>query len=179
MTADHIIEKIREALEAGPTPGYWIVNGQKSLRGRNGEYIAKANWRNGVADAAYIAACNPQNIAALLAALDAKDAETRCIVADVAKDFRAVNVDSVLSQMGDVVPMLLHRAEAAEAEIDALRKALAPFCKYTTADGLPGGLLRIPDEHPVLFNGTGDDCKIVVTVGDFRRARTLAGDNHE
>ena len=38
------------------TPGPWVVKGQKSIRGPNGEYIAKANWQNGMANAKLIAA---------------------------------------------------------------------------------------------------------------------------
>lgn len=49
----------------------------------------------------------------------------------------------------------------------ALRAALEPFAQYPTADGLPNGLLRIDDEHPILFFGQ----EVIATVGDFRRAR--------
>ncbi|WP_421591160.1 hypothetical protein [Shinella sp. M27] len=62
------------------------------------------------------------------------------------------------------------RIEALERENATLREALDPFAKYKTADGLPNGFLRIPDSHPVLFNGLGSDIEFVVTVADFRRA---------
>lgn len=38
------------------TPGPWNVNGQKSIRGKNKEYIANANWKNGANNARLIAA---------------------------------------------------------------------------------------------------------------------------
>lgn len=62
------------------------------------------------------------------------------------------------------------RIEALERENATLRAALEPFSKYKTADGLPNGFLRIPDQHPVLFNGLGDQVELVITIGDFRQA---------
>lgn len=38
------------------TPGPWWINGQKSVRGPDFEYIANANWKNGKANAQMIAA---------------------------------------------------------------------------------------------------------------------------
>lgn len=38
------------------TQGPWLVNGKQSIRGTNGEYIARANWNNGEANARLIAA---------------------------------------------------------------------------------------------------------------------------
>lgn len=166
-TPDQVIANIREALEAGPTPGEWCAGDmwvfvspasgvptdalENILRDRPAEEIN--------ANVSFIAAVNPQNIAVLLAAFDSKDAETRCIVADVAKDFRAVNVNAVMAQMGDVVPMLLARAEAAEAERDALLKALEPL--FARADK---------------WKHNSDNARISVTLGELRRARTLSGD---
>lgn len=65
------------------------------------------------------------------------------------------------------------RIEALERENATLRAALEPFAKYKTADGLPNGFLRIPDQHPVLFNGLGDQPEFVITIGDFRRAAAI------
>lgn len=39
------------------TPTPWKVNGYKSIRGSNKEYIASANWRNGSANADHIVKC--------------------------------------------------------------------------------------------------------------------------
>jgi len=58
-------------------------------------------------------------------------------------------------------------------ELEEARKALEPFASFKTADGLPCGFLRIPDEHPMLFNGLGDSIEFVVTVDDFRRASAI------
>lgn len=54
------------------------------------------------------------------------------------------------------------------------KAALEPFAAYTTADGIDGGapFLRIPDNHPILFNGLGDNAKAVVLVKHFRASRT-------
>ena len=38
------------------TPGPWHVSGKQSIRGLQGEYIARANWQNGPANARLIAA---------------------------------------------------------------------------------------------------------------------------
>jgi len=38
------------------TPGPWCVNGKQSIRGANGEYIARTNWQNGEANACLISA---------------------------------------------------------------------------------------------------------------------------
>lgn len=45
--------------EVKPNSLPWNVNGKQSIRGANGEYIAKANWRDGAEHAAFIVrACN-------------------------------------------------------------------------------------------------------------------------
>lgn len=76
---------IREALEAGPTEGPWISQqGQNQMvnpgttihHGRGwGVYSDADEHGPDGADAAFIAACNPAAIRALLADLDAKTAE--------------------------------------------------------------------------------------------------------
>lgn len=48
------------------TPGPWYVNGRQSVRGSNKEYIANSNWKNGMQNAAHIAAANPSAILQLL-----------------------------------------------------------------------------------------------------------------
>lgn len=50
--------------EAAHTPGPWWINGKQSIRGPNGEYIAKVNWRGGIDDARLIAAA-PELLAEL------------------------------------------------------------------------------------------------------------------
>jgi hypothetical protein len=160
QSPDQIIAQIREALEAGPTPGEWTVNGQKSLRGPNGEYIAKANWRNGMKDAPFIAACNPHNIAVLLAELDS-----------LREGKWAVKHVDTMNDMASLAVAL----KAAEAERDALRKALKPFSRVAgemfarnwNAKQIVVALDTPEDSHRV-------------TACDFFRARTLlSGDNHE
>lgn len=58
--------------DAKHTPGPWRVNGQKSVRGPNLEYIANANWKNGEANARLIAAA-PDLLEALIMVRDADD----------------------------------------------------------------------------------------------------------
>lgn len=68
------------------------------------------------------------------------------------------------------------RTERAEAELIALRQrvkeVLEPFAKYETPEA-GNGLFQLPDECDVLFNGTGEDCAAVITLGHFRAARAL------
>lgn len=153
MTADHIIEKIREALEAGPTPGPW---GSYSLPQSNtqgpsvGRLVGlpeinrdRSSWFR-PEDAAYIAACNPQDIAVLIQSHE-----------DFKADYFRRHKDSVDH---------LERALAAESERDALLKALAPFAERC--------------KEAVREDDSDNDGVTVKTV-HLRRARTLAGDNHE
>lgn len=69
------------------------------------------------------------------------------------------------------------KLEALERENAELREALKPFAAHQTADGLrgPDSLLYIPDDHPLLFNGLGNNIRVTVTVGHIRRARALLG----
>jgi hypothetical protein len=81
--------EIREALAAGPTPGPWEWWTSNSLRrlsstpsGKDGDVLHAYRCRDGVADISVrqsdmdiIAACNPANIAAILAELDRLRAE--------------------------------------------------------------------------------------------------------
>lgn len=75
------------------------------------------------------------------------------------------------------LPPLQARAIAAEARLAEAVKLMEPFASVTTADGLPDGFLRIPDDHPFLFNATGfpgeETWKPVVTVGHLRAARAF------
>jgi len=83
-------EKIRKALEMGPTPGPWGLtelpsdiqrDGYKFAISRNGlgwriaKVMHEANGGSGVANATYIAACDPDTIRALLEERDALKAE--------------------------------------------------------------------------------------------------------
>ena len=153
MTADHIIEKIREALEAGPYEGPWTVE-EFQHDGRPCALIVSASETiiaeiRGYTDscgngenARFIAACNPQNIAVLLAEFD-----TRAVFEAAWKNQR----DELIGQL-----------EAAEAQRDALRKALAPFA----------------NANRIELVGIDGRC-VYCTKAELYTARTLAGDNHE
>jgi hypothetical protein len=84
-------------------------------------------------------------------------------------------LDAVQPDVMAGILALARQAEEKDARIAALETALKPFAAHQTADGLdgPGSLLHIPDDHPLLFNGLGNDLRVTVTVGDVRRARTL------
>jgi hypothetical protein len=75
-----------------------------------------------------------------------------------------------------------------EAEIDALRKALQPFKAFADAydedqlrrNGVDPRKYDLSDKSTVATSGIfGTSTWRVITAGDCRRARTLAGDNHE
>ncbi len=80
------------------------------------------------------------------------------------------------SSVSDYMAHWEGRTERAEAELIALRQrvkeVLEPFAKYETPEA-GNGLFQLPDECDVLFNGTGEDCAAVITLGHFRAARAL------
>lgn len=80
---------------------------------------------------------------------------------------------NMMNDAADRIEALERENASLRSELDEARKALEPFANYQTADGLPDGFLRIPDEHPLLFNGLGNDCTARVTVGDMRRASAI------
>lgn len=151
------------------------------------------------ANAAYIAACSPDRMREVLAlARQAEALKRRAEAAEAlaermrqeaqahAMEVRTAN--STIYEIYQVVsggkgePGNWHGAEPVRAKLEALqrenaelREALKPFARHKTADGLrgPDSLLYIPDDHPLLFNGLGNDARATVTVGDVRRARTL------
>lgn len=61
---------------------------------------------------------------------------------------------------------------ALEAEVTRLREALEPFAEHDTGAVEAVGIFSIPDEHPLLGTGLGNDWRPSITVGDFRRARS-------
>ena len=143
-------ETIAKAME-GVTPGEWKNIGRL---GENGQYTIKSDpyyvaeitgfQENEQATADYIAACSPHRMRFVL------------------DELYALRETAL-------------KLEAMQREMAKLREALRPFAEHQTADGLIDldGLLRLPDGHPLLFNGLGDDLRVTVTIGDVRRARTL------
>jgi len=90
---------IREALEAGPTEGPWVADDNEGFspwsiwsrmsptgHGEAGPKIAQIQLANDEADAAFIAACNPAAIRALLADLDAKTEALKSVQAAIYMD---------------------------------------------------------------------------------------------
>ena len=92
---------------------------------------------------------------------------------EATRDFH--EAQSVRMETGKLLTNTRIRAETAERERDEAREALKPFAKWKVAEGLPNGMLRTPDQHPILI-GT----EHIVYAGDFRRARaTLSGAKDE
>ena len=87
-------KRIREALEAGPTEGPWLIHDQKGRRWietHSDDVIAqvyKDGRSNAVfeANASLIAACNPSAIRALLADLDAMRGALKSVQAAIYMD---------------------------------------------------------------------------------------------
>jgi len=77
---------IWEALEAGPTPGMWSLWGASDpsqvICCKDG-FIAQTVGANDEANGAFIAACSPANLTALLDAFTAKDAQLAEMRAEV------------------------------------------------------------------------------------------------
>ena len=148
------VDIIEKAME-GVRPGTWVAGySRPASRTRyvyaNNVSILETHDSKGrrdcEANADYIAACSPDRMR---------------VVLDLARQAEAM------------------KREMAEkdARIAALEAGLRPFAAHKTADGLrgPDGLLYIPDDHPLLFNGLGSDARVTMTVGDVRRARALIG----
>lgn len=80
--AQEALAQVREALKAGPTRGNWVVAPKMTMPSIvcavNNVEVCPADHRDPShqdVDAAYIAAANPANIAAILAHADAQEAE--------------------------------------------------------------------------------------------------------
>lgn len=156
-TPDQVIAQIREALEAGPTPGEWVIDEPNShlvARLVDGayEYICAVEPstfsktsrppREDDKNARFIAACNPQNIAVLLGEIN--------------------NLQSVVHAMNEDFAGL-------KAERDALRKALEDMQPHI--DKL-SRCIRVNDELGRVVAG---QTEAVVAIADIH-ARTLSGD---
>lgn len=158
-TPDQVIAQIREALEAGPTPGEWVIDKPnphlvaKLVDGAY-EYICAIEPstfsttdrapHEDDANARFIAACNPQNIAVILGEI--KDLQS--VVHAMNEDFAAM-----------------------KAEREALLKALEPFSKIA-------GEMFARNWHAkaiVVALDTPEDSHRLLA-GDFFHARTLSGD---
>lgn len=72
--AQAALAQIREALEAYPSQGEWYANGTVVYLIHSGQFDL-CDCLQPYANAAYIAKCNPENIAAILAHVDAQAAE--------------------------------------------------------------------------------------------------------
>lgn len=75
MSIKDSIKRLREALAAGPTPGPWVATGNGVHRGARCVLTTDMQPKEQRdTDAAYIAACSPEVLAHLLAALDEREA---------------------------------------------------------------------------------------------------------
>ena len=88
--AQDALAQVREALAAGPRPGEWRVSkyrdGRQALIYDADDFeVARVCYPNRDADAALIAACSPANIAAILAHVEAQEAENEQLRAMLAR----------------------------------------------------------------------------------------------
>jgi hypothetical protein len=86
---------------------------------------------------------------------------------------RVLDPGYLVSQLGEAADAL----DAAEAQVTRLTEALRPFAEHDAGIVEAVGVFSIPDEHPLLGIGLGNDWRPSVTVGDFRRARAALVDN--
>lgn len=120
------IKAIEDALAAGPTPGPWYANdarGSRYIETQSDDVIAQV-FRDGrrcfAADAAYIAACHPEAIRALLDRL--REAEAKSAAWESLYR-RAVNQANGLTNYVEDRPELRH-AERRLTEIEAEARAM-------------------------------------------------------
>lgn len=81
--------------------------------------------------------------------------------------------DGLMPDLGVTVQLMQEAASAISrlsTEVQELRAALRPFAEHDVGV-VNDTVFTIPDEHPLLGNGLGNDWRPTVTVGDFRRAR--------
>lgn len=176
------IKRIREALAAGPTPGPWYLrtNRHPTTNGRAWGWLdtqppggsqygppgLQITWERGSkseANADYIAACNPENVAALLAELDRLTRERDEARAELERERMRLAACGVVAMSNtpesaarnremhadyrsascDDVASAVDREMALRAEVDALRAdaerlsslAYPPFCdEYNEVD---------------------------------------------
>ncbi len=129
-TAELAAARIREALEAGPTPGPWDSCGSLVYLAGDGGFDMR-NCPAAAENAAYIAACSPDALRALLAERDelAKDAARWRLVAGHWKDasMRWKKEPNVPKSITLTVDFGVVAAEAAQIEgflDEAVRAAL-------------------------------------------------------
>ncbi len=98
--AQQALAQVREALAAGPTPGEWYVrtNRHPTTDGRSWGWLdaappggpqrsisgVRVEWEGGdtsAVNARYLAACSPANVAAILAHVEAQEAEIERLTA--------------------------------------------------------------------------------------------------
>ena len=131
-------------------------------------------------DAEAIAAWNRRSDATLTALREEVERLTREVEHYNKNGIVEISVRNV--SVADYMAHWEGRTERAEAELIALRQrvkeVLEPFAKYETPEA-GNGLFQLPDECDVLFNGTGEDCAAVITLGHFRAARALINEIKE
>ena len=91
------------------------------------------------------------------------------------------NLDALSSDVRDTREMIVEanaKRRAAEAKVDALREALAPFAKGAEAieqalEDVGAGLACAPDDWNIDTIDPAGSTPVVCTMGDLRRARAL------
>lgn len=83
-----------------------------------------------------------------------------------------LDYNEVIPAFGRYVDAIKAERHELRAEVTRLREALEPFAEHDTGAVEAVGIFSIPDEHPLLGTGLGNDWRPSITVGDFRRARS-------
>ncbi len=174
--AQTALAQVREALAAGPTPGPWYVrtNRHPTTDGRSWGWLdaappggpqraiagVRVEWEGGdtsAVNARYLAACSPANMTAILAHVEAQEAEIERLTAalqyeqhradrqgthgDGCADLGPAHYECAIRERDEL------RRQLAEAELDARRyRWIAGHCRSTSEHW--GGRWSIVVEGP-------------------------------
>lgn len=127
MTTEEHIRALREALEAGPTPGPWFDSRSERfpecyVRAANGQHIAAVPWstENDGANAALIAAAHPEAIRAVLDALEAAQRDRALLYASATNALAAYQ-----HRFGSVAPPIGNYTGPIDEQMAELRGTVA------------------------------------------------------
>lgn len=125
------VDKLRE-LASAATPGRWTVSGKGTVKAGRDVWIARMNWRNREANAAFVAACDPPTILAQLDEIDAQEDQAARYRDEIAGlEFHTAHLTELLDD--------------ARAERDAARreaKELREVLEHLNAEIVFGGQLQ-------------------------------------
>ncbi len=123
---DDIIRRLREAIAAGTRPGEWRVSKHRDERNAliydaYGFEVARVCYPNRDANATYIAAASPDNIAAIIAHVEAQEAEIERLTADRSRLLNAAR------RAVTALAAAAERTPEFQRDYEMLAGSLAPF----------------------------------------------------